>query len=385
MRVSPFASVGALVVCLGMSASADPGPQDAAGVRCGGPAGPVSWADGPDVDQAQRSTRIARPCAPCEDPCLTPRRGPIEVRDNYLLAQPFLTLPAVSPDTLGCGRTSIRAQAVWSNTFGWRQTQTGETPAIRYFLVDGETRTGEVTVAHGFTRNLDLGARVAVHWRGGGISDDTIDTFHEVLSFLGLTDNKRADFRRDAFRVEGLREDGGSFDANQDKGTGLSNLELFGKWRFVDGGRDGWSWALIGRATVPTGSHPFDPEGYEGAAQVAGARRLSCDWDVFLGAGAIGRTETEFQGMKFSDVVGHVFVALEWRFAPRWSLLVESDYSTTLSDGIQRYDVDRWYLDLGAKVDLGNHATLEVGFVENLISQQTTLDFGLHLGIEFRF
>ena len=119
--------------------------------------------------------------------------------------------------------------------------------------------------------------------------------------------------------------------------------------------------------------------------QVVGAHGLARDWDLFLGAGVIGRSKTRFQGMHFSDVVGHVFVAAERRFGPRWSVILATDYATVLADGIQRYDVDRWDMDLGAKYDITPDTTLEFGFVENFISQQTTLDFGLHLGIEFRF
>lgn len=334
-----------------------------------------------DRDGESCATRVAGPCGACDDP----RRGPIEVRDAYLLAQPLLTLPAVSPDTLGCGRTSIRGQFVWGNTFGWRQNESGESPARRYFLVDGETRTAEVSVARGVTADVDLGARLALHWRGGGVSDDVIDTFHESLSFLGLTDNKRSDFRRDAFRIEGRLEDGGTFDASADKGVGLGNLELSGKWRFVDGGRDRWSWAAIGRVTLPTGSGPFDPDGFEAGVQLAGARRLARDWDLYAGVGAVGRSEREFQGIAYSDLVGHAFVAAEWRFATRWSLLVESDYATNLADGVERHDVDRWYLGFGAKVDVAPGAIVELGFVENLISQQTTTDIAIHFGIELRF
>jgi hypothetical protein len=365
-------------------ARVEPAPLEASAVRCGGGgrAAPGSWADGSDDGVACRPIRVA---CPCDDPCLARRRGPIEVRDGYLLAQPLLTLAAVSPDTLGCGTTSIRVQGVWSNTFGWRQNESGENPARRYFLADGESRTGVLSVAHGFTPDLDLGARLAVHWRGGGVSDDWIDAFHEFFANIGFTDNKRSDFRTDAFRINGRRTDGGTFNADADSGTGLGNLEIFGKWRFADGGRDGWSWALVGRATAPTGSHPFDPSGIEGALQVVGARRLARDWDVYGGIGAIGRTETRFQGMEFSPVVGHVFAAAEFRLGSRWSLLAETDYATNLANGIERHDPDRWYLDIGAKVDLDARTTFEMGFVENLISQQTTLDIGIHLGVEFRF
>ncbi|MGH9362289.1 MAG: hypothetical protein ACRD2T_10260, partial [Thermoanaerobaculia bacterium] len=62
---------------------------------------------------------------------IEPRRGPLEVRDEFILAQPRLTLPPVSPDTLGEGGTSARLALHWGNSFGWDQS----------FFIDGETRT----------------------------------------------------------------------------------------------------------------------------------------------------------------------------------------------------------------------------------------------------
>lgn len=388
-------------------AHAGPAPVAGSGAGAGAGASPAFWADGPADGMAPAAaprvafpsavttvpaarptewTSYAAPCAPCApcDPCGTPRRGPIEVRDGYLLAQPFLTLCPVSPDTLGCGTTSLRIFGTWSNTFGWRQSSAGENPVRRSFLVDGESRTIEVIVARGITNDVDIGVRMPLHWRGGGVSDDWIDTFHDSLSFLGISANKRPSFRRDLFRINGRRTDGGTFFADDQRGSGLGNIEVFGKWRFRDGGRDGWSWSAIARATAPTGIAPFDAPGVEGALQVVGAKRIADRWDLFVGVGGIGRTDTEFQGMPFADVVGHAFVAAEYRIGPKWSLIAQSDYSTTLSDGIEIYDKDRWYLDFGAKHDLAHNTTLEMGFVENLISQQTTVDFGLHVGIEFR-
>src|SRR6185503_19615641 len=104
-------------------------------------------------------------------PCYEPRRGPIEVRDAFLLAQPRLTLPAMSPDTLGCGRSSLRVGFMWSNTFGWRQSTTGEDPLIRFYMADGEARTVDATFLRGLTDDLDVGVRVPFHWRGAGVLD----------------------------------------------------------------------------------------------------------------------------------------------------------------------------------------------------------------------
>jgi len=307
------------------------------------------------------------------------------VRDAFPLEQPFLTLPAGSPDTLGCGRNSVRAQFTWSNSFGWAQTTSGENPAERYFLVDGETRTLEVTAMHGFTRDLDAGVRVPLYWRGGGFTDEWIDTFHDALAFLGVTDNKRSDFKRDGFRLEGVTQDGSAFDANQEKGVGLGDVEAIAKWRFADGGRDGWSWALGGRVTLPTGTGSFDHAGVAGGLQVLAAKRLAPAFDLFLGAGGVAHGCSKFQGVPYDPIVGHAFAAVEWRFAPRWSVLVETDYATRHVGDVVKYEDARWYVDVGVKVDVARDTILEAGFVENLVSQQTTVDFGLHFGLEYRF
>lgn len=322
--------------------------------------------------------------APVDDPCAR-RRGPIEVRDDYLLAQPFLTLPATSPDTLGCGATSVRVQAIWSNTFGWGQTQTGEAPDQRHYIVDGETRTVEATVLHGVTEDLDLGVRLPLHWRGAGFTDDAIDAFHEAFAFLGITSNKREDFRTGVFRVHGLRHDGSTFDLGEEKGVGLGNVEGIARWRVLDEGRDGWSAALVGRATFPTGTGPFDVDGVAAGLQLVVARRVSRDVDLFGGIGAVLHGTDRFQGIGLHDVVGHAFLAVEWRVAPRWSLLLETDFATQHVDDVVRFERERWVAMLGAKVDLDASTTLEGGFVENLVDQQSTLDFGLHLGLEHRF
>ena len=104
---------------------------------------------------AGMSTGAGAPCAPFtpgapppRDPCdprCDVRRGPIEVRDMYVLAQPRLTLPAMSPDTLGCGRSSVRAQFHWSNSFGWRQDVTGENPGIRFSISNAHKDLGYYT------------------------------------------------------------------------------------------------------------------------------------------------------------------------------------------------------------------------------------------------
>ena len=378
MRGSPYV-VWSLLWLFASAAHADdavryrPGPV---GATVAGPAAPAAAPCSPP------SAWGAGPPAAC-DPCDEPRRGPVEVRDQYLLAHARLTLPAVSPDTLGCGVDAWRFAFAWGNTFGWRQDVPGEAPAVRDLLADGETRTFDVTWTHGVTADLDLGVRVPLQWRGGGVLDDLIDTFHEVTSFITL-DNDRPDFDTDRFRIQGTLDDGSTFSADDRKGLALGNVEGIAKWRFVDGGRDATSWAVVARATAPTGGEPFDTGGVEAGAQVVGARRVGRAIDAFWGAGGTWWSEESYDGMRYEPWRGHVFGALEWRPSHGWSLIVETDYATSLLSDVARWKGFHWYLNVGAKVDVGPGATLELGFTENLVDQQATADVVGYFGLELR-
>lgn len=362
---------GAAVV-VGPSAEAgDPAP------RAGEPARPLPSSTCPPAPVL--ADRCA-PRRPCDD---EPRRGPVEVRDPYLLAQPRLTLPATSPDTLGGGVTSVRAQFTLGNSFGWGQDETGENPPDRQFLVDGESRTLEVVAMHGVTRDLDLGVRVPLHWRGSGLTDPIIDLFHEATSFF-ILDNERTDFRKDAYRIEGRTYGGAVFDAGDDGGVGFGDVEAIGRWRFHDGGRDGLSAALVGRLTLPTGTGPFDPGGFGAGLQVVAAHRVARAFDVFAGVGGTWFSDTGDMGFQYEALRGQVFAAVEWRPARTWSLVFGMDWTTALVDDVVRFHPQHFIMNLAAKIDLRSDTTLEIGFIENFVHQQSTVDVAAYVGVEFR-
>ena len=65
-------------------------------------------------------------------------RGPVEVRDYWIPAQPRMTLPAISPDAPRHGSWTITFHIDRGNDFGWEQTPAGDNPVDRRFIVDGE-------------------------------------------------------------------------------------------------------------------------------------------------------------------------------------------------------------------------------------------------------
>jgi hypothetical protein len=336
------------------------------------------------ADDPVSSPSVPAPPSPGEDGGFkNARRGPTEIRDEQILAQPRLTLPALSPDTLGAGRSEARAAFLWSNSFGWTQDVPGEAPHDREFLIDGETATVDVTYRRGISENVDLGARLPLRWRGGGILDGLIDWYHDLVGLSGNHDGDRPQFLRDAFRVEGRTSAGRPFSWGGDTGFGLGDLELESRWR-VHRSPDGFTAALSARVGLPTATAPFDGNGVGFGLQVLGARPLGRRFDLYVGLGATVESADEVLGVGYEPVRGHGFVAFEWRAGRSWSLVAETDAATRLIRDISRYPGGHWIVNVDAKIDISRRARLELGFTENLMSQVSTTDFAMHGGIVLR-
>ncbi len=309
------------------------------------------------------------------------RRGPPGIRDEQLLAQSRLTLPALSPDTLGRGGWAFGVSLAISNTFSWVQDVPGESPGDRRFLIDGEAWTVDLTARRGLTADLDVGARLPVRWRGGGILDGLIDTWHRLLH---LPDGGRPLFRRNAFRVEGFTTSGQSFSWNDEQGLGLGELELEGRWRFRNGGRDAWSFALAGRAALPTATAPFDGNGLGLGVQVVAARRLRSPFDLYLGAGGTAQGGDEVRGVGYERCRGWGFVAVEWRLGRRFSLVAETDAASRLIRDIDLYPGVHWIIHGSGWIELSPRARMHVGFTEKIKNLRSNADFGLNFSVLVR-
>jgi hypothetical protein len=307
------------------------------------------------------------------------RRGPAEIRDDHLLAQGRLTLPALSPDTLERGAWSVNVSTLSSNSFSWTQDVAGEEPEDRRFLIDGETVTVAAEVRYGLSGDLDLGLRLPLHHRGGGVLDGLIDVWHR---WLALPDGARPLFRRDVFRIEGVTTGGAPFRWMKAEGTGLGDLELQGRWRSLDGGREGLTLALVGRVVLPTATAPFDASGGPGAAgQLVSALPLLPTLDLYLGAGFTVQDPGPVRGLEYARTRAHGFGAIEWRPWQRLSLVVETGAASRLVENIDTYPGVHWTINFEGRLDLGETTQLDLGLTENLIDQQCTTDLAFYVAV----
>jgi hypothetical protein len=322
------------------------------------------------------ASTVARPDSVAAAP-----RGPAEIRDAQLLAQPRLTLPAVAPFTTPRGTWEVRFSGLLANTFSWSQDAAGEHPETRYFLIDGEALVLDATVRRGLTRNLDVGVRVPVQNRSGGILDPLIDGWHRLIH---VPNGGRPEFLENAFRAEGLTTQHVHFSWNDRHGLGLGDVELDGRCRLLGGTDGGPSMAVVGRVSLPTGTGPFSGNTFGGGGQLVLVAPLGRSFDLYTGAGFTAQGPGPVEGVLYSPVRAHGFVALEWRPWRRVSLVGETDAASRLVQNIVYYPGRHWVVNVTGRIDLGRRTHLDLGFTENIESQLTTTDFALYLGLGIR-
>jgi len=313
-------------------------------------------------------------------------RGPVEVRDEWLLAQPKLTLPATSPDPMRPGAWRLHFYINRGNDFGFDQSGPAEMPTDRRFLVDGEHQTTAVDVEYGLSRRFSVGARLPIHWRGGGFMDEIIDWFHDLTSDIGFLDNGRPAFLKDQYRVEGRDAAFNQYDWNHEDGTGLGRLEVNATWNvLVPCRRCDWRAAVITRVTLPTGTGPFDNGGVDVGLQAIVGKQIARRWDVYAGVGGTWFSETEIRGFQYEDFRGWGFVAAEWHVGHNISLVAEFDVASRLITNIVAYPELSSYLNISCRWDLSRCFEVEFGFTENIEAQQGTIDFGVFGGFSWQF
>lgn len=308
------------------------------------------------------------------------RRGPIETRDEFLLAQPRLTLPAVTPDAAGAGRTRVRVSGDWGNDFGYRIGTVDGRRRLLY-VVDGEHRSASVQVSHGLGDRVTLEARLPVLWRGGGVMDGLIETWHRLL---GLPNGNRTDFPRDRLLVWALDGEHRELRWPEGDGAGLGGLEMGA--RLSSGRRhSGWTGALDGRVRLPTGTAGFGGGGVQLGGQVLAARTLGRAADLYLGGGVVVGPRSSGDTFEYRVARPQGFLALEWRPWSSTSLLVEVNAAGRLIDNVTSFPGRHVNLRVGAKVDVARGWMLEGGFTEGLHPVSATTDFGVMAGLQRAF
>jgi hypothetical protein len=312
----------------------------------------------------------------------TERRGPFPSRDEWMLGQPLLTLPATSPDPLARGQIEARLDGDWGSDFAI-VGGSGIALSNPSYFVDGEHRSGALTLRRGFGGGFTLGVRASVLWRGSGWLDSVIDFWHRTFN---LPDGGRSLVADDRFRVEVRDLRGRPLAWQGYAGTGLGNVELEAN-EVLLGRNDtrGWRAAAVARLSAPTATGPFADAGSAAGLQLVAARPLGGRTNVYLGVGATVFSRTEVLGLEYERVRPQGFLCFEGRLTRGWSALVQLDVASRLVTNVEDYPGKTAYLRVGSKFGLRGKWTLELGITEGVRHQEALTDFGVIAAVARRF
>ncbi len=300
-------------------------------------------------------------------------RGPIDLSGQGTLAVFRLTqLPRPAP-ILARGEREWRISESLANVL----TIDGNDHELDYEMLQTRASLG-FGLGDGATLRIEFQDR----YRGGGMLDQFIRTFHEAFD---LNPNKRDNVKkgRNAFRFETVGDEPG-VDLGDGHVLARDLIVSLGKATVVDSldlltSLDVTTRLSLNKVDELEGEVPLDL-GLAAGVWRGLTRRVFAT--VQLGYTTFGERRLGAFPLRSSQTAG--LVGLEWAFRS-WSLNVQYLVSEGVSETRRIFKNKSHELTLGCQIGPPRGWNLEFALMENLRENETAPDLGLHVGITGRF
>jgi thiol-disulfide isomerase/thioredoxin len=301
--------------------------------------------------------------------------GPLDLPSQSPFQALRLGLSPRTPSTLGRGQIEARFRATWVNFWA---------PEDPDFVFDYEQLQTNIGLAYGFSDTLQFELGFETRSRFGGGMDSFVQEFHDLFN---IDQNGRDKVPRGDFTFDIGPSDGnpGFSLTDDDKGIYATSL-LFTLQHNVTCGTEklpAIAYAFTLRTELKNedleGGSPLDIGAWLSASQRFG---------TFYLYGTLGYTHfgrDNFHTVELRDDQLSALVALEWRFKPRASLMVQYLITEGVAESLGDLSSPSHEITLGAKWEVVKGTVLEFGLIENVITLGNSPDFGIHFGITSRF
>ena len=326
--------------------------------------------------------------------------GPLRIREQFALSQPFLSLDPSSALVLERGHWQV--DLVVSGTNNWAQSDEverflearesrqplalaelrgieAEDPGEGLFHADGELYRTSLAVRYGLGAGFQLGVTVPVLDFQGGFGDRWIEEFHDAF---GFSQSGRLGVPRDDYRIYLRDRDGNELFRSAEPGTGLGDVSVALKKRLELPGTP-WLFAVEGVASLPTGEEEdLYGSGNEDFGVQALATRYYERSCIHAGLGAVRVGESDVLHTDSQTLVSG-FLGYERAFGRTWSVVIQGSASQSpfKDSDIALLDEVAYLIDLGVKKGLNRETVLVFAITENLVNIDSSADFGVHLGV----
>lgn len=300
--------------------------------------------------------------------------GPLALGSQSAFQALRLGMRPRTPSTLTRGQVEARQSATWVNF--WAQ-------GPGYFI-DHEMLQLNAGVAYGLTRGLEVDVILEERARFGGAMDGFIQGFHDVF---GIDQNGRDLVPKGAFTFDvDPPGDRPAVAVNpRDRGTFSRSLAVALQHNVTCGTRRLPAFSYAATARVETEDDDLGGGGrLDLGASIALARRVG-SVHLYGTLGHVWFGSDRFFGLKLKDTQWSGMFAVEWRYLARQSLIVQYLVTEGLIPDFTPFSDPSNEVTIGWKWELVERGVLEVGLIENVVSQDNSPDFGLRLGFSRRF
>jgi thiol-disulfide isomerase/thioredoxin len=310
--------------------------------------------------------------------------GPLRLRSQSPFQSLRLSITPRTPSTLGRGQWEARGALSWANIWANDDAFAPEDDEYGGYFLDYETLHANLGAGYGVSDTVQLEFEYDERRRFGGAMDGFIQSFHDVL---GVDQNGRDQVPKNQFTIFLNPMDGRPVLDLDDSAKGVFTRSLqFTLQHNVSCGTARWpaiSWTVSGRWNIE--SEDLEGDDYDLAASVAVARRFGPKFYTYLTIGFAYFGSDSFLGLELADDQLTALLALEWRFAPRMSLLLQYLGSESVIDDFGPFSERTNEITLGWKGEIRPAGVLEFGLIENVVTFDNSPDFGFHLGYTQRF
>lgn len=304
-------------------------------------------------------------------------RGPLPIKDNYLLSQHALHFTPDNARIVDEGHWQAEGYFNWSNSFGTRHRP-------RFMDVDGEIVEFLGSLNYGLNDWFEVGIDVPILWRTGGAMDSLIEGFH---SGTGYANTERAGFPRNDFQAT-ITGDRGQVFSTHDTGVDLGNISFKGRANLTDGGDLLPAITLGLDVSLPTstGDELSGGDGVDVEMSAYLSKHLVGDFYLHVNGGATVLGDDTLGNIQMHSVVGDFGFAVEWACSKATSIVLQGLYqSAQFEEGPGNLPRFSFHYSLGVKTEPWKNIELHLGLIENELKYDNSADFGIQVGASVGF
>lgn len=300
----------------------------------------------------------------------TQRFSLVSIGDQFPIALLHSSLRPREAQVLPTDTFRFRSSLAWSNTANRKRG---------HYLVDAETRVFEFELETTVAKNFEIGLRLPLIYRGGGVLDRPIYRWHEIF---GLPQETRDDddVGDDEHRIGGRNEDGSRYDLRRE-GTYFGDITLSGQYQIIEESDSLPALSIRTEFQLPTSAEEYGQDKVDLQVAILSAKG-SAQWRFYGGAAYLHSLDTRESGLSFMRHRASAFLASRYVFwrknAVSFTLLGSSQLISQASL-FPKYSI---YVDLAYQRVLSPRFTFEFLLRENPAPDEGTSDVSFLLALK---